>query len=151
RQVDVDQDAAAAAPEVVVEGGPGLIRRLLELDGLAVGQADDRLGTRTKLPLQAGRGGEQLVRGNDLRLGPRRVAGGGRAGARQPRREQLMRRRQFPLRNRLRVDAVAALGLLGPADRLAGETACGRLAAEQLCAQPGFATLVAEVELRGEG
>ena len=111
-----------------------------------VRKPDEGLGSRTQLARERLRGCEQLLGRHGLALDPCLIALRERAVTRQRAIDALVRRREVLLGNGIRPNAVAALDLLGPGDRLAGETTRTRLAAEELRAQPGGAPLVAEVE-----
>jgi len=93
------------------------------------------------------RGGKQLLRRHRLALDPSLVALHQCAVTRQRRRGALVRGGELLFGHRIWPDAVAALDLLGPGDRLAGEAVRGRLAAEQLRLEPRGASRAAEVEL----
>ena len=103
-QVGVDGDPAAEVAEVVVEAGPRLVGDELEVDVLAVGQAEQRVGARAEVVGQRVDRGVELVDGHRLRLAPGHVA------ARRARRCRAGRRRGLggPRRTRRRAAASGA-------------------------------------------
>src|SRR5918999_2224227 len=120
-QVGANRDPAAQTAEVVVERRPRHLGDELDLNALALRQAELGRGHVA----QVGDDGEQRVlqhvRGHRIALAPRLVALGERPRAGQNAVERLVRRRELVLGDEARPHPVAALDLVRERDRLAGQ------------------------------
>ena len=116
RQVGVDHDPAAQVAEVVVEARPRLVGDEVEVDVLALGQAEEPVGALAEVLGERVDGRAQLLDGHGLRLAPGDEALGERARAGQDLVEGAVGLLEDRLVDLAGPDAVAALDLVGERD-----------------------------------